>query len=88
MSNIDTATPALDSGATVPLHVVHGDPVEIAGGVFVIPDGRMPLVPNIGIIIGERAALVGGKLSIDSAVGRGTEVRVQLPIVPTTERST
>jgi hypothetical protein len=28
--------------------------VEIADGVFVIGDGRVPLVPNIGVIVGER----------------------------------
>src|SRR5689334_8722075 len=44
--------------------VVHGEPVEIAAGVFVLPDGRVPLVPNIGIIVGERAALV-----VDSGLG-------------------
>jgi signal transduction histidine kinase len=43
---------------------------------------------SLGLLnMGERAALVGGKLSIDSAVGRGTEVRVHLPLVPSTERS-
>ena len=31
---------------------------EIAPGVFVIPDRRVPLVPNIGIIVGEHTALV------------------------------
>ncbi len=31
---------------------------EIAPGVFVIPDRRVPLVPNIGIIVGRDAALV------------------------------
>src|SRR3954447_13192040 len=64
MSDIDTATSTSTGDATASLHVVHGDPVEIAGGVFVIPDGRVPLVPNIGIIVGERAALV-----VDSGLG-------------------
>ena len=31
---------------------------EIAKGVFVILDHRVPLVPNIGIVLGEKAALV------------------------------
>jgi signal transduction histidine kinase len=36
---------------------------------------------TLGILsMGERAALVGGELVIDSAVGRGTEVRVRLPL--------
>lgn len=37
---------------------------EIAPGVFVIPDGRVPLVPNIGIVVGEHTALV-----IDAGMG-------------------
>lgn len=38
--------------------LVHGEPVEVAAGVFVIPDDRIPLVPNVGIVIGDDAALV------------------------------
>jgi glyoxylase-like metal-dependent hydrolase (beta-lactamase superfamily II) len=64
MSDIDSATPALDATAAAP--VVHGSPVEIADGVFVIEDGRVPLVPNIGVIVGERAALV-----VDTGLGPG-----------------
>ena len=33
-------------------------PEEIAAGVFVIRDRRVPLVPNIGIILGHEAVLV------------------------------
>src|SRR3954454_19909253 len=62
MSDVDTAIPALDPTAALP--VVHGNPVEIADGVFVIPDGRVPLVPNIGVIVGARAALV-----VDTGLG-------------------
>jgi glyoxylase-like metal-dependent hydrolase (beta-lactamase superfamily II) len=40
------------------------DPVEVAPGVHVIPDGRVPLVPNIGIVVGEREALV-----VDTGMG-------------------
>ena len=39
-------------------------PEEIAAGVFVIRDRRVPLVPNIGIILGEEAALV-----VDTGMG-------------------
>lgn len=39
-------------------------PEEIAAGVFVIRDRRVPLVPNIGIILGHEAALV-----VDSGMG-------------------
>lgn len=38
--------------------------LEIAPGVFVIPDHRVPLVPNIGIVLGEHSALV-----IDTGMG-------------------
>ncbi|HJP79457.1 MAG TPA: MBL fold metallo-hydrolase [Pseudonocardiaceae bacterium] len=48
----------------LPAPLVHGEPIEVAEGVFVIPDGRVPLVPNIGIVIGERAALV-----VDTGLG-------------------
>ncbi|CCH31158.1 MBL fold metallo-hydrolase [Actinosynnema sp. NPDC047251] len=44
--------------------IVRGEPVEVAEGVFVIPDGRVPLVPNVGIVVGERAALV-----VDTGLG-------------------
>jgi glyoxylase-like metal-dependent hydrolase (beta-lactamase superfamily II) len=37
---------------------------EIASGVFVIPDRRVPLVPNIGIVLGSDAALV-----VDTGMG-------------------
>lgn len=37
---------------------------EIASGVYVIPDRRVPLVPNIGVVVGAHAALV-----IDTGMG-------------------
>jgi glyoxylase-like metal-dependent hydrolase (beta-lactamase superfamily II) len=37
---------------------------EIASGVYVIPDHRVPLVPNIGVILGSDAALV-----VDTGMG-------------------
>jgi glyoxylase-like metal-dependent hydrolase (beta-lactamase superfamily II) len=40
------------------------EPDEIAPGVHVIPDGRVPLVPNIGIVVGEREVLV-----VDTGMG-------------------
>ena len=50
--------------AAPPAPVVENSPVEVADGVFVIPDGSVPLVPNIGIIVGEREALV-----VDTGMG-------------------
>lgn len=54
-----------------PPPVITGDPVEIEEGIFVIPDGRVPLVPNVGIVLGERAALV-----VDTGMGTGSAQRV------------
>jgi glyoxylase-like metal-dependent hydrolase (beta-lactamase superfamily II) len=62
MIDIDRGTPALDVAAPPP--VVSGPPEEVADGVFVISDHRVPLVPNIGVIVGDRAALV-----VDSGLG-------------------
>ncbi|TVT11124.1 MBL fold metallo-hydrolase [Amycolatopsis bartoniae] len=47
-----------------PAPVVSGEPVEVAEGVFVIPDGRVELVPNVGIVVGRDAALV-----VDTGLG-------------------
>src|SRR3954469_7390943 len=47
-----------------PAPVLSGTPTEIADGVHVLPDGRVPLVPNVGIVLGDRAALV-----VDTAMG-------------------
>jgi glyoxylase-like metal-dependent hydrolase (beta-lactamase superfamily II) len=47
-----------------PPHVVPEAIKEIASGVFVIPDNRVPLVPNIGVVVGNDAALV-----IDTGMG-------------------
>lgn len=47
------------------------EPREIAPNVYVIPDGRVPLVPNVGIVIGEREALV-----VDTGMGPANGRRV------------
>jgi glyoxylase-like metal-dependent hydrolase (beta-lactamase superfamily II) len=47
-----------------PAPVVNGSPQQIADGVYVVPDGRVPLVPNVGIVLGDDAALV-----VDTAMG-------------------
>jgi glyoxylase-like metal-dependent hydrolase (beta-lactamase superfamily II) len=44
---------------------------ELAAGVWIIPDRRVPLVPNIGIVVGERNALV-----VDVGMGPQNGVRV------------
>jgi glyoxylase-like metal-dependent hydrolase (beta-lactamase superfamily II) len=51
--------------------VVQGEPVEVSDGIFVIPDNRVSLVPNIGIVVGDQAALV-----IDTGLGRRSGVYV------------
>ncbi len=47
-----------------PAPVVTNAPTQISDGVYVIPDGRVPLVPNIGIALGSRATLV-----VDTGMG-------------------
>ncbi|WP_405661361.1 MBL fold metallo-hydrolase [Streptomyces sp. RK9] len=47
-----------------PPPIVRGEPVEVADGVHVIPDGRVELVPNVGIVVGAHAALV-----VDTGIG-------------------
>lgn len=47
-----------------PKPVVRGEPGEVAPGVHVIADNRVPIVPNVGIVLGDRAALV-----VDTGIG-------------------
>jgi glyoxylase-like metal-dependent hydrolase (beta-lactamase superfamily II) len=47
-----------------PAPIVNGSPHELAEGVYVVPDGRVPLVPNVGIVLGDDAVLV-----VDTAMG-------------------
>lgn len=56
-----------------PAPVVSNPPRQVADGVYVMPDGGVPLVPNIGIVVGSRATLV-----VDSGMGpaNGSTVRV------------
>lgn len=49
---------------TPPAPLIDNEPREVADGVYVIPDGRVPLVPNVGIVVGARSALV-----IDTGMG-------------------
>jgi glyoxylase-like metal-dependent hydrolase (beta-lactamase superfamily II) len=53
-----------EAGILEPPLVDTGAIEEIAPGVHVIPDGRIPFIPNVGIIEGERAVLV-----VDTAMG-------------------
>lgn len=48
----------------VPPLVREGDTQKISEHVYVIPDHSVPLVPNVGIIVGQR-----GKLVIDTGLG-------------------
>lgn len=59
-------------GITSAPPVIDGRPVEIADGVFVVPDGRVPLVPNVGVIVGDRAVLV-----VDAGLGPRNGARVR-----------
>jgi len=50
--------------SSVPPPIVKAQPEEIAPGVFVIRDHRVPLVPNIGIIKGAHSVLI-----VDTGMG-------------------
>lgn len=56
--------------APVPL-VQEGAAQQVADGVYVIPDNRVPLVPNVGIVVGETGVLV-----IDTGMGPENGERV------------
>lgn len=58
--------------APPPSPSVTGSPVEIAAGVYVVPDGRIPLVPNVGIVLGSAKVLV-----VDPAMGPGNAARIR-----------
>jgi glyoxylase-like metal-dependent hydrolase (beta-lactamase superfamily II) len=60
----DTVTQTANGNEAERPPVVSGRPEEISSGVFVIPDGGVELVPNVGVIVGDRAALV-----VDSGLG-------------------
>jgi glyoxylase-like metal-dependent hydrolase (beta-lactamase superfamily II) len=60
------ATGAFAQRGPVPDPLVTPDTtVKVAAHTWVIPDGNVPLVPNVGIVIGSRAVLV-----IDPGLGR------------------
>lgn len=57
------AFPPMPATAVVPL-VPAGKTVQIADDVYVIPDQRVPLVPNVGIIVGQAGVMV-----VDTGMG-------------------
>ena len=64
-------TKSTETQSPPPPVVADVDPEEIAPGVYVIPDGRVPLVPNLGILVGERESLV-----VDTGMGPRNGLRV------------
>ena len=48
----------------VPPRIREGVTEKISGHVYVIPDDSVPLVPNVGIVVGSRGTLV-----IDTGLG-------------------
>lgn len=62
--------PRLPAAKPAPPVVDARFPHEIAPGVFILPDRRIPLVPNIGVVVGRESALVVDcGLGPDSAEG-------------------
>jgi len=47
-----------------PPYVQEGKTIKVTGHIWVIPDARVNLVPNIGIVVGSKATLV-----IDGGMG-------------------
>jgi glyoxylase-like metal-dependent hydrolase (beta-lactamase superfamily II) len=70
-----------ETQAPQPPVVSKAPPQEVAENVFVILDGRVPLVPNVGIVMGEREALV-----IDTGMGPGNGRRVREAAESLTDR--
>src|ERR1700716_2887974 len=44
--------------SAAPPPVVRGEPRLVSDGVYVIPDNHVPIVPNVGIVVGTRSTLV------------------------------
>ena len=44
--------------AQSPPIVKEGTTVKLSAHVYAIPDERMPMVPNVGIVVGSRATLI------------------------------
>jgi glyoxylase-like metal-dependent hydrolase (beta-lactamase superfamily II) len=67
MADRDDSTPA-----EPPPPIVTGPAVEVADDIHVIPDRGVPLVPNVGVVLGRRDALV-----VDTGMGpqNGAAVR-------------
>jgi len=64
------ASPASAQGVPDPLVPVDAT-TRVGDHTWVIPDGNIPLVPNVGIVVGDRAVLV-----IDPGLGLGNGERV------------
>jgi glyoxylase-like metal-dependent hydrolase (beta-lactamase superfamily II) len=64
MSEVETQAPQAP--------VIVNDPAEVAEGTYVILDGRVPLVPNVGIVTGSAAVLV-----VDTGMGPGNGATVR-----------
>jgi glyoxylase-like metal-dependent hydrolase (beta-lactamase superfamily II) len=61
-----------ETDAQPPAPIVNGTPREIATGVYVVPDGRVPLVPNVGLVLGDERLLV-----VDTAMGPANGARIR-----------
>ena len=61
-----------DHQAPPPPVIADVPPEQVARDVYVVPDGRVPLVPNVGVVVGERETLV-----VDTGMGPANGKRVR-----------
>jgi glyoxylase-like metal-dependent hydrolase (beta-lactamase superfamily II) len=71
LATLEAAVWAAQSAAPPDPIVRENATVKVAEHVYVIPDANVPLVPNVGIIVGSRAALV-----VDTGMGLANGQRV------------
>ncbi len=66
------------AAAPVPPLVREGVTVKVSDHVYVIPDDNVPLVPNVGIVVGSRSTAI-----VDTGLGARNGATVMREVAPT-----